>query len=125
MERKSTWKRKRKHEEEAEEEEEEEEDGEEEEEEAVDPEEEEEEGSVDPVYEHRYSSMYYKNCDAWAVRRKFGDKKQIWQISGKSYGRGKDEVKVWVDEAIFRLEREGMSETDAKEYVWNKIIELD
>ena len=60
-----------------------------------------------------YSKMWYKAGHAWGVRRKFLDKKQIFQVGGKQSGLSKEQLEVVVDMAITKMVN-GMFEAQAK-----------
>ena len=61
-----------------------------------------------------YLKMWYKNGNAWGIRRTFFDKKQIFQVGGKSSRLTKEQLRSITDKAIVMMQEEGSSETDAK-----------
>ena len=61
----------------------------------------------------RYAVLYYGNNKACALRRKFGDKKQIFSYGGKKAGWDEGRLRKLGDEALRKLDA-GESEKDVE-----------
>ena len=61
----------------------------------------------------KYAVLYYVNNDAAALRRKFGDKKQIFSYGGKKAGWDERRLRKLGDEALRKLDA-GESEKDVE-----------
>ena len=61
----------------------------------------------------RYAVLYYGNNKACALRRKFGDKKQIFSYGGKKTGWDEGRLRKLGDEALRKLDA-GESEKDVE-----------
>ena len=63
----------------------------------------------------KYSKMWYKKNDSVGIRRRFGDKKQIWSFGSQS-ALGKDALMQLGCQCLRKLD-EGMAEDAVREWV--------
>ncbi len=70
----------------------------------------------EPYKGKNYGQMWYKNFFSVGIRRKFGDKKQIWSFGGRKPGKGKDSLVQLGVECLKKLDG-GMEEKNVKEWV--------
>jgi hypothetical protein len=61
-----------------------------------------------------YAKMWYKNSFSFGIRQKFGEKRQIMNIGGKSCNKAKLTLERISDRVIDMMTNGGMSEADAK-----------
>ena len=72
-----------------------------------------------------YISMWYKNWFSIGIRRKFGDRKQIFCFGGKTTVKTEQELKAIGKEVIRKMVHEGLSEADAKLWAKRECIATD
>ena len=68
--------------------------------------------------------MWYKGGCAWGVRRKFFDKKQVFQVGGKQSGCTQEQLETMVESAIEKMEQ-GMPEADAKALAQAEVLKVN
>ena len=79
--------------------------------------EEEPEAEDSPVEKKEYLKMYYKNSNSFGIRQKFGSKRQIFNISNKTWK--KQDLEKVADEALGRLHG-GHGEAETKTWAKNQ-----
>jgi len=72
-----------------------------------------------------YLKMYFKKGSGWGIRRKFLDKRQVFQIGGSRCSLTKEQLAEVADKAIASLEKGEQTERMAKEWCSKEIERLE
>lgn len=64
-----------------------------------------------------WGKMWYKNGSRYGVRQKFGEKKQVWQVSCANAGVSQEDLGKLVDMAMRKMEAGELTEANAKTWV--------
>ena len=80
-----------------------------------------------PVEQPEYRStgyvlMWYGTSGRshWAPRKKSGDKKQVWAISGRRHGLSKHQTKICALEGVEQMDK-GMAAEEAKQFALSRM----